>query len=310
MASIHFIVNPLRPSIGLRWPYEEKKIESLTKDFAVHITRGRLHAEILTREAMRAGAELIVCAGGDSTLSEIINGLYRGSAGGKPLPKLALYPDLQQGDFVKSLQVRKTFVEFLSAFLNRQDIEEKIDVGQVVYTGDYGQKVRRLFINCAGLGFSSVLVDRLSRNYRISRTKFNFFKSIVKLVPFYRHPEVDILVDNEKMMSKEDVLTVLVHNGNYGGYGLQLSPKSNLSDGLLEYTIISKSFTYKYLLGIFPLFSGHLRDASFVKRGACKEIKVVPTAGHRKVRIDFDGDCWGFLPAQFKILEKVITISR
>ncbi|MDB5036892.1 MAG: hypothetical protein JWQ35_420 [Bacteriovoracaceae bacterium] len=310
MARIHFIVNPLRPSIGLRWPYEEKMIESMTRDFQVHITRGRLHSEILTRTAMEAGAELIVCAGGDSTLSEIVNGLYRAGQGGGPVPKLALYAGLQQGDTVKGLRMRKTFLEFLTAYLAGEAIEEKIDVGEARFTGDYGQQVRRLFVNCAGFGFSSVIVDKLSRDYRISRTKFNFFRSIISLAPLYRHPEVDIFVDGQKVYSNEDVLLGLIHNGNYGAYGLLLSPRSSFSDGILEYTIISKTFAYKYLLGIFPLFAGKLRTASFVKQASCKEIKIVSEQTQKKVRIDFDGDCWGFLPAEFRVLEKAITVVR
>jgi diacylglycerol kinase family enzyme len=310
MAAIHFIVNPLRPSIGLQWPYEEKNIQSLTNDFVVHITRGHLHAEVLTRVAVEAGAKLIVCAGGDSTLSEIVNGLSRGSASDSPLPKLAIYPGLQQGDFVRTLKLRKNFMEFLEAYLAGQATEEQVDVGEARYRGDYGQQVRRLFVNCAGFGFSSVLVDRLSKNFRISRTKFNFFRSILNQVPFYRHPAVDIYVDGQKLFSKEDVLTGLIHNGNYGGYGLLLSPLSSLSDGRLEYTVILKSFTYKYLLGIFPLFSGRLRSASFVKQGSCREIKIDPQVSNRKVRMDFDGDCWGFLPAEFRIVEKAITVVR
>lgn len=310
MALIHFIVNPLRPSIGLRWPYEEQKVRQLTSDFKVHITRGHLHAEILTRTAIEAGAKLIVCAGGDSTLSEIINGLHRASLGNENIPKLAIYAGLQQGDFVKSLNLRRDFIEFLKAYLNNEAIEEKIDVGEARYSGDFGQQVRRLFINCAGFGFSSVLVDRLSKDYRISRTKFNFFKTILKQVPFYRHPAVDIVIDGKPGFSKEEVLTGLIHNGNYGAYGLLLSPRSSISDGLLEFTLISKSFTYKYLLGIFPLFSGRLRQSSFVTQASCKEFKVLPLTSHRKVRIDFDGDCWGFLPAEFRILEKVITVLR
>ena len=103
MARIHFIVNPLRPSIGLRWPYEEQKIQSLTKDFKVHITRGRLHGEILARQAIDEGAELIVSVAGHSTLSEIANGLYRSSLAGLKVPLLAVHSELHAGDMIRSL---------------------------------------------------------------------------------------------------------------------------------------------------------------------------------------------------------------
>lgn len=310
MASIHFIVNPLRPSIGLRWPYEEQKIRALTQDFEVHITRGHLHAETLTRVAIENGAKLIVCAGGDSTLSEVVNALSRSTRLGERSPKLSLYPELQQGDFIRSLELKKSFLDFLEAYLNGTAIEEKMDVGEVRYAGDYGQQIRRFFVNCAGFGFSSVIVGKLSKDFRISRTKFNFFKALMRQLPFYRHPALDIFIDGQKVASKEEFLTGLIHNGRFGAYGLQLSSASNISDGLLDYTLISRAFTYQYLLGVFPLFSGKLRNASFVKQGPCREIRIQPASAHRKVRIDFDGDLWGFLPAEFRVVEKAIHLLR
>ncbi len=310
MAKIHFIVNPLRPSIGLKWPYEEARIEKITKDFKVHISRGRLHAEILTRTAMEEGAELIVSVGGDSTLNQIVNGVYRASLGGRPQPKIALYPGLQKGDAVKSFQLRKTASEFIEAYLAGQGIEEPLDLGEAEFTGDYGQRVRRLFVNCAGFGFSSTLIDRLQRDFRVTRSKFQFMRLVVRLVPFFRHPEVDIMIDGRKAFEKVDILTGLVHNGVFGGHGFLLSSQSSMTDQRFEYTLIFKAMAYRYLLGVFPLFSGRLRKASFVKQEVCKDMQILPTGDQRKVRVDFDGDSWGFLPARFRILEKAMTVIR
>jgi diacylglycerol kinase (ATP) len=310
MALIHFIVNPLRPSIGLQWPYEEKKIERLTKDFKVHITRGRLHAEILSRKAAEEGAKLVVAVGGDSTLSEIVNGLYRASQGGHPAPALTFYPELKQGDFVRSIKLRSSFTEFLEAFLSNQAIEEKFDLGEVEYTGDYGQKVRRLFVNCAGFGFSSVLVGRLSVNYKVKRNKWSYLRLMARLLPFYRHPEVDIFVDDKKICSQQEILSVLIHNGKTAAHGLELSPHSDIHDGKLEITIIKKALPYRYLLGLLPVFAGHIRSLSFVQAQSCKRVKALSIHKTKKVRLDWDGDIWGYLPAEFRVLEKGLSIIR
>lgn len=310
MARIHFIVNPLRPSIGLRWPYEEVSIRTLISDFEVHITRGRLHAEILARKALEEGAQLIVCVGGDSTLNQIINGVYRASLGGDLLPKITVHPELQKGDAIKSLQVRKSFKEFLEAYAKGEAIEEKLDLGEVTYTGDYGQKVRRLFLNSAGFGFSSSIVQRFSYDFKAGRSKWQFIKTMIRRLPFYRFPEVDISVDGKKLFEKVDILTGLIQNGLYGGHGLLVAPNAHLQDGHLNYAIIEKTLTYRYFLGILPLLSTGLKPSRYVKCGNFKHLDVTPTAGPRKIRIDFDGDSWGFLPAQFRIREKAITVLR
>ena len=83
-----------------------------------------------------------------------------------------------------------------------------------------------------------------------------------------------------------------------------------MNDGILEYTMILKSFTYQYFLGLFPLFAGKLKSARFVRRGTFKELKINATGRTRKVRIDYDGDSWGFLPVRFRVLEKALSIVR
>ncbi|MBN8555539.1 MAG: hypothetical protein J0L93_08855 [Deltaproteobacteria bacterium] len=310
MAKIHFIVNPQRPSIGLRWPYEEKKIEALTQDFKVHITRGRLHAEILCRKAVEEGAKLIVSVGGDSTLSEVINGLYRASLGGRPIPALTFYPELKQGDFVRSIQLRNSFTEFLEAFLSNSAIEESIDLGEVEFTGDYGQKVRRFFVNCAGIGFSSVIVGKLASNYKIKRSKWNYLKMMSRVLPFYRHPEVDIFIDDQKVFSQQEILTALIHNGKTAAHGIELSPDSEINDGKLEVTVIEKVMTYRYLFGLLPVLAGKLQSLRFVHHQSGKSIRAVPSQKSKKVRLDWDGDIWGFLPAEFRILERGLKLVR
>lgn len=304
MARIHFIVNPRRPSIGMRWPYEERKIATFTDDFAVRITRGRSHAELLTREAIEQNAELIVCVGGDSTLCEIVNEIQRAGRGGLNLPAITVHPSLQRGDAVKSLKLRNNFSDFLIDFLDGKRIEQHLDIGEVEFTGDYGQKIRRYFVNAAGFGFSSLAVDRMSRDPHLSRSTWGFLKLVLRLAPFYRHPEVSISIDGQPLLKQKHILTGLVHNGRYAGRGLQLSPEATFEDGHLEYTVIQKTFAIHYLWMLLKILSDRLEPSAHVKRGSFKELSVTASRPHRKVQVDFDGDVWGFLPATFRICEK------
>ena len=57
------------------------------------------HAEILAREAAQAGCDLVVAAGGDGTVHEVVNGLY---AAGKPSARLGVIPLGSGNDFAFS----------------------------------------------------------------------------------------------------------------------------------------------------------------------------------------------------------------
>ncbi len=310
MARIHFIVNPQRPSIGLKWPYEELKIQELTKDFKVHIIRGKLHGEILARQAVDEGAELIVSVAGDSTLSEIVNGIYRASQGNRPVPRLALHPELHAGDTVRSLQMRKDFVSLISDFLKGEAIQDAVDLAEIEFAGEYGQRIRRVFLNCAGFGFSSVLVEKLSQDFRMPRNRWNFLKIFARNVLFYKHPVVDIRVDGRDFLNHQSLLLGLVHNGRYAGHGLDLSPQSSPFDGRLEHTFVLKTFGYRYFLAVFPLFAGLLHRSSFIRVGACREVEVRAPSSGRRVKVDFDGNTWGFLPLKIRVLEQALLMVR
>jgi len=312
MARIHFIVNPFRSSIGPRWPYEEKNIASVTQDFDVHISRGRLHAEKLSEAALASGAKLIVCVGGDSTLSEIANAVIRSQA---PSTHITYHSGFQEGEIIRSLKEPRPFMDFLRAYLDGNYIEQKMDVGEIEFAGGYGQKIKRIFLNIAGFGFSSSVVEAINLARRSDRKKMKTIRTILSRVLFYRRPSISITRQNGSghqipVAEEEEVLTGLVHNGRYGGYGIDLSPESDVFDGKFEFTLVKKAIRYKYLLGIFPLLAGKLSDMTFVERVSIRELQIEPAKEAKRVRVDFDGDCWGYLPAHIKVLPQRLSIVR
>ena len=315
MALIHFIVKPFRTSIGPRWPFEEKKIAEITKDFDVHISRGRMHAEKLAEAAIESGAKLIVCVGGDSTLSEIANAIIRAENNGKKPPLLTYHSGFQSGETVRSLREQQPFIEFLKNYMEGNCKEEKMDVGEIEFTGEYGQKIKRIFLNAAGFGFSSTVIGKINTIRYSARKRAKIIQLILSRILFYRRPAVSIMKTNgmdesTTFIKDEEVLTGIAHNGRYAGYGLEFCPKANMTDGSFEFTLVKKALRYKYIFGVFPLLAGKLSDMSFVEQVSCKALEIRPSDPNRKVRVDFDGDCWGYLPAKIKVLPQRLALAR
>ena len=91
------------------------------------------------RRAAKEGFDLVVAAGGDGTLNEVVNGI----AGLKKRPKVGIIPAGTTNDYARALKIpREDPVEAAKIILKQQSI--KLDVGQA--NDDY-------FINIAGGGF-------------------------------------------------------------------------------------------------------------------------------------------------------------
>lgn len=302
MAKIHFIIDPISSSIGPQWPYEQQSIEGLTKDFEIHIVRSRSHAEHLARKARNEGAELVVSVGGDETLNEIANALHPQT---EDSPAIAIYPGLQRGDLVRWLPQRENFLSFLKAFLSNEVEERRLDIGEISYTGEYGQPLNRVFINYAAFGFAAVIMQKLRKARGQSISRYRFLRTLMNNIPFYKIPVLKLSIDDHGPVSGP-LLTGIVHNINHVGGGLRITRDSNPTDGQFELTRLHKASRFKYLLAAVPLYSGQTKGISFLEKLPLKSIKMESSGGSRSVRLDFDGEVRGFLPARIEVQRQAL----
>lgn len=306
MAKIHFIINPKETSIGDRWPYEQKQIESITRDFEVHLVRGRNHAEALTIAAANERAELVVCVGGDSTINEITNGLFRL---GNRAPALSVHPQFQRGSFLKSLKWEKYFADFLQKFLKKTAEEVWIDLGQAEFTGEYGQKIERVFLNSFGFGFSSYLLHKLRKQNLGNFSRLDYLRNLVNSLPFYRAHQVQLEIDGQEVAPQSYLLGV-IQNSSFFRDAFKVSPESKINDGELEWIEVKKAAWPKYLLGAIPFATGRSKSLKFVSQRKLKKIKIDALHKNRLIRIDFDGESRGFLPAHVALLPQKLRILK
>jgi len=306
MAKIHFIINPKETSIGDRWPYEQKKIESITRDFEVHLVRGRNHAEALTLSAANQRAELVICAGGDSTINEITNGLFRL---GNRAPALSVHPQFQRGSFAKSLNWEKSFNDFLQKFLNKAAEEVWVDLGKAEFTGEYGQKIERVFLNSFGFGFSSYLLHKLRKQNLGNFSRLDYLRNLVNSLPFYRAHHVQLEIDGQTV-APQTCLLGIIQNSSFFRDGFKVSPESKINDGELEWIEVKKATWPKYMLGAIPFATGRSKSLKFVTQRKLKKIKIDALHKNRLIRVDFDGESRGFLPAHVALLPQKLRILK
>jgi len=74
---VFFIVNPHagEGSVGRQWPHILDRARQCLGEIRFRLTEGPGDAVKATREALLGGADIIVCVGGDGTLSEVVTGM-------------------------------------------------------------------------------------------------------------------------------------------------------------------------------------------------------------------------------------------
>ena len=80
---MHLIVNPAAAGgrLGRDWPRLRARLAAAGLDLSFSMTRAAGHASELAAEAVAAGHDVVVAAGGDGTLCEVIQGLHAAGRG-------------------------------------------------------------------------------------------------------------------------------------------------------------------------------------------------------------------------------------
>ena len=115
----------------LRLVYETEVFETLSRNDAFS----------LASKAVDNHYDVIIAAGGDGTLHQVINGILKGRESYKNLPALVVFPVGTGNDFARTLHIQSDpvkLMQILKKFETRY-----LDVGEVLYTTETVSKDHR-----------------------------------------------------------------------------------------------------------------------------------------------------------------------
>lgn len=257
------------------------------------ITNRRGHATEHVAGAALEQYDGVVAAGGDGTVFEVLNGLYRRVAEQR-IP-LGVIPIGTGNAFARDLGMLpgdwRRGVAIIAAGHLR-----KVDVAQVTTAAE-----RFHFLNVMGLGFAvaaGLTAFRLKRLGEIAYTLGTLWQTL-RLKSHALHIEID-----GQAIEQENIF-VEISNTRYTGTNFLIAPGAELDDGLLDVTILRKLPRLR-LLRLFPtVFSGrHVQYPEVsVLRG--KSIRIGKPEGYLLAP---DGEFMGATPAEINCLHRDLTI--
>jgi diacylglycerol kinase (ATP) len=244
----------------------------------------------LAKTALRKGRELIIAAGGDGTLNEVINGI------GENLGDAAvgLIPLGTGNDFARTIGVPADIEEAID--LIRAGETRPVDLVRV--TSD----AVRYFVNVSAGGFSGLVNEKLTAEMKKTWGPLAYLRSAAAALPELRGYQTTLAFDNAESLRIE-LYNVVVANGRYVAGGTLIAPEASIDDGLLDIVLIPKRpATELAVLAAQVALGTHLSSETVVFRRASK-LTVNSSPG---MWFNVDGELVGNEPARFEILSRAL----
>jgi diacylglycerol kinase (ATP) len=288
MAKMCFILNPAAGSVTDRNALAERIVSLPDADLKITAKRGE--AERFARSAARAGCDLIVAAGGDGTLNEVVNGIGEKTH----QARIGLLPLGTGNDFARSLALPTDLDAALEVL--RTGRARAVDLVRV--TSD---RVRH-FVNVSAGGFSAVVDEKLTPEIKETWGPLAYARSAAAALPELRAYRTNVSLDNEECVSM-NLYNVVIANGRYVAGGTPIAPQAEIDDGLLDVILLAESSPSRLAL-LMPqiLVGSHLSsDAVVFKRAAKVGVNSRPG-----MWFNVDGELVGNEPATIEVLPRAL----
>jgi diacylglycerol kinase (ATP) len=189
--------------------------------------------------AKETKAELIVAAGGDGTVNEVVNGILQ--SGSEKL--LGVIPIGSGNDFAKMLNLKPFKIEMAIESLRRKTTITS-DVGLIEFLRNDGTSGNRFFINGVGIGFDAMAADE-SRKIKHLRGIPLYTLALLKTLAKYKTPEMNIRVDDKNISGR--IFLVAIGNGKSAGGGFLLTPDARINDEVFDVCLVNDLSIFRVL---------------------------------------------------------------
>lgn len=283
---MHLIYNPAagKGRAGKILPQVKELLRKHGVPYDLTMTEGPGHALALSQKLAEEGCPLVVAAGGDGTVNEVINGLMQARTNGYIKPALGVLPVGRGNDFAYGADIPLELDEACDVLVRGS--RACIDIGRVT-GGDYPQG--RYFGNGVGLGFDAVVGFEAAKMTRI-KGFLSYLAAVWNTMFIYsKAPIYEITIDDQQMCQR--FLMVSTMNGRRLGGMFMVTPDGNTSDGMFD-VCMAGAISQLGILGVVPKFiNGTQTQHSEVKIIRTSKIHIRAVEGTIPAHADGETIC-------------------
>ncbi|MGO2629170.1 MAG: diacylglycerol kinase [Enterococcus italicus] len=245
-------------------------------------------------EAKRAaltGFDLVVAAGGDGTINEVVNGI----APLKKRPKMAIIPGGTTNDYARALKIpRDNPKAAAEVILKKQKI--KVDIGKTPES---------YFINIAAGGHLTELTYEVPSELKSIFGYLAYLAKGAELLPRIKPIKMRLVYDEGEYYGNASMFFLGLTN-SVGGFE-QIAPDAKLDDGKFSLIIVKTANIFEIIHLVSLMLNGgkHISDHRLIYTKTSRLEVDVPDKSHR-LMINLDGEYGGDAPMVFKNLHNHI----
>lgn len=282
------IYNPAAGSVKDRESIGEK-LRQLS-GARIYFTEKEGDAIRFAENAIQQGQDLIVAAGGDGTLNEVINGI----APFADRIQIGLVPLGTGNDFARTLALPNSIEDCINILETGKT--RAIDLVRV--TSDQV----RYFVNVSAGGFSGTVNEKLTPEIKKTWGPLAYLRSAAAAFPELRSYRTTVVLDDDPPL-EADLYNAIIANGRFVAGGTEVAPEAAADDGLLDLILVLQKPMSEIALLIAQMLNGkHLGSDAVVFRRA-KKILVRSNPG---MWFNVDGELVGNEPALFEALPRAL----
>ena len=261
------IVNPAAGG-ARRWP----QLAATLGDLETRFTRAPGHATVLARELAASGFDPIFAAGGDGTLNEVVNGILPDWPG----VRVGVLPMATGGDFARTFRS-----------------EERIDVGRAG---------GRYFVNAASVGLGAEVAGGVHRWWTALPGRVRYLGAAARQLAAGCVFRVILQLDQDPPI-QASMTTLAIANGQYQGGGIRIAPDADLTDGLLNVTLVSEIGLGEVARHVGLLYDGTIYSYPKVRHWTARRLRV-----DGEGPVELDGEVSGKLPLEIEVVPGALRL--
>ena len=280
------IYNPTsgREEMRRRLPDVLQRLEGYGFETSTHATMGPGDAVLAGAEAARRKYDVVIAAGGDGTLNEVVSGLAKADK----RPPLGILPLGTTNDLARALGIPRAWDAAVDLIAHGS--VKKIDIGRLN---------QKHFVNIAGGGSLTELTYEVPSKMKTVLGQLAYYMKGFEKLPRLR--PIRMRVRAEGIELNEDMMLFFVANSNSVGGFEKLMPDAKLDDGLMDVLFLRRCNLAEFIRLATMVACGELVQDPLIVQFRTRQLQI---ESPDYVQLNLDGEFGGTLPCEIEVLPR------